>query len=68
MNRYRGILAVFLTQMLSENKIDEFINFFVSDKDKFMLVNEDIQKMIQNIYQKCPINLNRVDHKIMFQN
>ena len=56
LNQYRNILVDFLKTIKEDNKLDEFVNYFCSIRDKFGLINNSLKNREPKYVPKCPGN------------
>jgi len=56
LNQYRNILVDFLKTIKEDNKLDEFVNYFCSIRDKFGLINNSLKNREVKYVPKCPGN------------
>ena len=53
LNQYRNILVDFLKTIKEDNKLDEFVNYFCSIRDKFGLINNSLKNREVKYVPKC---------------
>jgi len=55
LNQYRGMLITFLTKLKYEHKLEEFINFYCTIRDKFMLIKDSLNRKESKYVPKCGV-------------